>query len=47
MIINKIYNVIKTLYYLDWISLIIAIGVCIITIFVGLLVVSPMGLVPP
>jgi hypothetical protein len=46
MMIKKIYNIIEVLYCLDWISLIIAIGVCITTIVIGLLVVSPMGVSP-
>jgi len=46
MIIKKVYNIVETLYYLDWISLIIAIGVCITTMVIGLLVISPMGVSP-
>jgi len=41
-----IHNIIESLYSLDWISLIITVGVCIITITVGLLVISPMGITP-
>jgi hypothetical protein len=44
--INIIHNFIEILYSFDWFTLIIAIGVCITTILIGLLVVSPMGVSP-
>jgi hypothetical protein len=46
MIIKSIYNIISTVYTLPWISLTITIGVCITTMVIGLLVVSPMGVTP-
>ena len=46
MIIKNIYNIINILYTLDWMTLLITIGVCITTMVVGLLVISPMGVTP-
>jgi len=45
-IIKTIYNIINILYSLDWMTLLITIGVCITTMVVGLLVISPMGVTP-
>jgi hypothetical protein len=44
--IVMIYNFITILHSFDWVALIITIGVCITTMVVGLLVVSPMGAPP-
>lgn len=46
MIIKTIYNIVEAFYYLDWVALIITLAVCIITMYVGLLVISPMGVNP-
>ena len=46
MIIKNIYNIINILYTLDWMTLLITIGVGITTMVVGLLVISPMGVTP-
>jgi hypothetical protein len=44
--INIIHSFIEILYSFDWFALIITIGVCITTMLIGLLVVSPMGVSP-
>jgi len=44
--INIIYNFIEIIYSFDWFALIITLGVAAITIFIGLLVISPMGIIP-
>ena len=36
----------RILYSFDWYSLFIVLGVCAVTIFIGLLVASPMGVTP-
>lgn len=44
--IAAIHNFIKTLTSFDWILLIITITVCILTMYIGFLVASPMGMIP-
>jgi hypothetical protein len=36
----------EILYSFDWYSLLIVLGVCAVTIFIGLIVASPMGVSP-
>lgn len=44
--IATIYNFFEILSSFDWISLIIALTVCIITMYIGILVASPIGMIP-
>jgi len=44
--INIIHSFIEIIYTFDWFALMITLGVAAITIFIGLLVISPMGVTP-
>jgi hypothetical protein len=44
---NPLITIYKILKSFDWYSLIITLGVCAVTIFIGLIVTSPMGVTPP
>ena len=43
---NMLVIIHKILLSFDWYSLFITLGVCAVTIFIGLLVASPMGVTP-